>query len=402
MDKLRLGIIGTGSVVREIYEYLYYNSDYSPLIQVEAICSRNEEHMKGFGDDHHIPENRRFTDYKELISKVPLDAVAINTPDNFHREPAVYALEAGLDVLLPKPTADNVKDAHAIIEKARQTGRFVGVDFHKREDPRIKEARTRFRQGDYGKFQSSVWYMLDKLMVADPNHVPRFFATTDFASKNSPVSFLTVHMADAFMTITGLKPLTVKAIGYKQKLPSLKPLAVDGYDLVDTEILFENGGVCHIITGWAIPNSAHALTVQSARIIGSEGMLDLNLDLPGYHEVVAGGIFERNPLFRNFEPNGMVSGYGIRSAGKIIENMIRFRNGQLSKDEIDKLMDPFSLGLYTSLVCEGAHRSLEAGVKTCRRRGNRHTRNPERPARKGNRQEAKVLFIIKINSAITL
>jgi hypothetical protein len=24
-------------------------------------------------------------------------------------------------------------------------------------------------------------------------------------------------------------------------------------------------------------------------------------------------------------------------------------------------MDPFSLGLYTSLVCEGAHRSLEAG-----------------------------------------
>ena len=69
------------------------------------------------------------------------------------------------------------------------------------------------------------------------------------------------------------KPRVVKAIGYKQKLPSLQPLAVDGYDLVDTEILFENGGVCHIITGWAIPNSAHAITVQSARIIGSEGMI---------------------------------------------------------------------------------------------------------------------------------
>jgi predicted dehydrogenase len=362
VEKVRLGIIGTGSVVREIYEYLYYNSDYSPLIQVEAICSRRLEHMKGFGDAHRIPENRRFTDFKELISKVPLDAVAINTPDNFHMEPAVYAMEAGLDVLLPKPTADKVKDAHVIIEKAKQTGRFVGVDFHKREDPRIKEAKTRFRKGDYGKFQSSVWYMLDKLMVADPNHVPRFFSTVDFAGTNSPVSFLTVHMADAFMTITGLKPLTVKAIGYKQKLPSLRPLAVDGYDLVDTEILFENGGVCHIITGWAIPDSAHALTVQSARIIGSEGLLDLNLDMPGYHEVVADGIFERNPLFRNFESNGMVSGYGIRSAGKIIENIIRFRNGQLTKDEIEMLMDPFSLGLYTSLVCEGAHHSLEAGT----------------------------------------
>jgi predicted dehydrogenase len=364
VEKLRLGIIGTGSVVREIYEYLYYSSDYSPLIEVGAICSRHEENMKAFGDKHGIPEDRRFTSYKDLISKVPLDAVAINTPDNFHREPALFAMEAGLDVILPKPTADNVRDAHAIIEKAKQTRRFVGVDFHKREDPRIKEAKTRFSRGDYGKFQSSVWYMLDKLMVADPNHVPRFFATADFAAKNSPVSFLTVHMADAFMTITALRPLVVKAIGYKQKLPSLRPVPVEGYDLVDTEILFENGGVCHIITGWAIPNSAHALTVQSARIIGSEGMLDLNLDRSGYHEVIEGGIFERNPLFRNFERDGMVSGYGIRSAGIIIENIIRFRNGQIPKDEMEKLMDPFSLGFYTSLVCEGAHRSLEAGEKT--------------------------------------
>lgn len=359
-----MGIIGTGSVVREIYEYLYYHSDYSPLIAVEAICSRHGENMTEFGDAHAIPVDRRFTDYKKLISTVPLDAVAINTPDNFHREPAVYAMEAGLDVLLPKPAADNVKDAHAIIQKARQTGRYVGVDFHKREDPRIREAKARFRNGDYGKFQSSVWYMLDKLMVADPNHSPRFFATPDFAEKNTPVSFLTVHMADAFMTITGLRPVTVKAIGYKQKLPSLKPLAVDGYDLVDTEILFENGGVCHIITGWAVPNSAHAVTVQSARIIGSEGLLDLSLDLPGYHEVIAGGIFERNPLFRNFESNGMVSGYGISSPGKIIENMIRHRNATLPDDEFERLMDPFPLGFYTSLVCEGAHRSLEAGVKS--------------------------------------
>jgi predicted dehydrogenase len=362
MEKLRLGVIGTGSVVREIYEHLYFNSEYSPLIQVEAICDRHPENMKIIGDTHQIPENRRFTDYKELISKVPLDAVAINTPDSFHKEPALFALEAGMDILVPKPTADNVKDAHAIIEKAKQLGRFIGVDFHKREDPRIKEAKARFQHGDYGKFQSSVWYMLDKLMVSDPNHVPRFFATPDFSSKNSPVSFLTVHMADAFMTITELKPIQVRAIGYKQKLPSLKPIAVNGYDLVDTEILFENGGVCHIITGWALPNSAHALTVQSARIIGSEGLLDLNLDMPGYHEILADGIFERNPMFRNFEPNGQVSGYGMRSPGQIIENILRFKNSRIPKDELDRLMDPFSLGFFTSLVCEGAHRSLEGAV----------------------------------------
>jgi len=361
VEKLKLGVIGTGSVVREIYEYLYFRSEYSRMLSIEAICDRNEENMRVIGDTYSIPRERRFTDFRELISKVKLDAVAINTPDNYHKEPALFALDAGLDVLVPKPTADKVKDAHAIIAKAKQLGRFVGVDFHKREDPRIKEATARFRHGDYGKFQSSVWYMLDKLIVSDPNHVPRFFATPDFAAKNTPVSFLTVHMADAFISITELRPVSIKAVGFKQKLPSLKPLSVDGYDLVDSEIVFENGGICHIITGWAIPNSAHALTVQSARIIGSEGLLDLNLDMPGYHEVLPDGIFERNPLFRNFEPDGMVSGYGMRSPGRILQNIIRFRNGSIPEAELERLMDPFSLGLYTSLVCEGAHRSLEAG-----------------------------------------
>jgi hypothetical protein len=170
-------------------------------------------------------------------------------------------------------------------------------------------------------------------------------------------------MADAFMNITGLKPITVKAPGYKQKLPTLKPLPVDGFDLVDTEIVFENGGVCHIITGWAVPNTAHAVTVQSARIIGSEGILDLNLDQPGYHEIVTDGIFERNPLFRNFEPDGHVSGYGISSPGKIIQNIIRFRNSEITENEKTQLMNPFELGFYTALVCQAAHQSLEMGLK---------------------------------------
>jgi predicted dehydrogenase len=361
VKKLRLGVIGIGSVVREIYDHLYYRSRYSPFIEIAAICGRNPESVRKYGDLHNIPSERRFTDYRQLIANVPLDAVAINTPDHFHMGPAVYAMEAGLDVLMAKPTADNVKDAHALIEKSKESGRFIGVDFHKREDPRIREAKTRFQQGRYGTFQSSVWYMLDKLMVADPNHIPRFFNSPDFAEKNSPVSFLTVHMADAFMSITGLKPMIVKATGYKQKLPSLEPLSVDGYDLADTEIIFENGGICHIITGWAIPNTAHAVTVQSGRIIGTEGILDLNLDQPGYHEIITDGIFERNPLFRNFEPDGSVSGYGISSPGKIIENIIRFRNNEMNDREKQELMNPFASGFYTSLICQGAHVSLESG-----------------------------------------
>ena len=90
-----------------------------------------------------------------------------------------------------------------------------------------------------------------------------------------------VHMADAFMRVVNQKPVRVRATAWSQKLPSLKPIAVEGYDLCDTQVTFANGGVAHIITGWHLPNAAHALTVQSSRIICTDGMIDLALDQSG-------------------------------------------------------------------------------------------------------------------------
>lgn len=364
MQKLRLGVIGTGSVVREIYQYLYFHSDYSRVLSVEAACDPNEEMLTEFCEKYGVPTERRFSNYQDMIEAVELDAVHVNTPDHIHRDPTIAAIQAGLDVLVPKPTAATVKDAHAMIRTAKETGRLLAIDFHKREDPRIKEATARYRQGRYGPFQVAVWYMIDKLMVADPNHEPRFFATDDFAAKNTPISFLTVHMADAFMQIIGLRPRSVRAVGYKQKLPSLTPIAVQGYDCVDTEVVFENGGTAHIITGWHLPNTAHATTVQDARIVCRDGMLDLSLDRPGYHELTHEGIMEINPLFRNFEPDGRVTGYGISNPGRLLERFLMDRNGDLSDDVKQQMADPVELGFYTTLLVEAAEGSLERGAET--------------------------------------
>ncbi len=359
---LRLGIIGTGSVVREIYQYLYFRSRYSAGVRVEAACDTSPQALREFADAWKVPEHRRFSSYREMIRRVELDAVAVNTPDSLHREPAISALEAGLDVILPKPTADRIADAHAMLQAVRATGRFLGVDFHKREDPVTREARARVRAGQYGTLQSSVWYMLDRILVSDPNHQPRFFSSADFAEKNSPVSFLTSHMADTFMYITGLRPLEVRATGYRQKLPSLQPVPVQGYDTVDTEVLFEGGPLAHIITGWALPNTANSLTVQSARLLFSDGMLELWQDRYGYHEVTPQGIDDRNILFRTFEETGLVTGFGMDCPGRILQAIARFRSGEMSAPEREALLSPFSLGFYTTLVCECAHESLARGT----------------------------------------
>lgn len=362
--KLKLGLIGAGSVVREIYQHLYFHSPYSHLLDVCAVADPNEQYRHWFADLAGIPAARRFASHRDLLAKVKLDAVQVNTPDHLHCAPTVDALRAGLDVVVPKPTAATVKDAHAMIEAARKSGRFLGIDFHKREDPRIKEAEARFQKGRYGTFQTAVFYMLDKLQVVDPNHTPRFFASPNFAEKNTPVSFLTVHMADALMKIVNLIPVQVRATGYSQKLPSLKPIPVNGYDLVDTEILFATGAQAHIITGWAVPNTAESITVQSSRIICSDGLIDLGLDTPGLREVHAEGILQVNPLFRNFEKDGTVTGYGITSPGRLYQQILALRNGQLSAADREAASHPITLGFYTTLVLEGAEQSLATGTKS--------------------------------------
>jgi predicted dehydrogenase len=361
--KLRLGIIGAGAVVREIYQHLYFHSRYSDMLEICAVADPNEQYRNWFSGLAGVPASRRFTNHRDLLAKVKLDVVQVNTPDHLHCGPTVDALKAGLDVVVPKPTAATVKDAHAMIQAARKSGRYLGIDFHKREDPRIKEAEARFQNGRYGTLQTAVFYMLDKLVVVDPNHTPRFFASPDFAEKNTPVSFLTVHMADALLKIVNLIPVQVRATGYSQKLPSLKPIPVKGYDLVDTEILFDTGAQAHIITGWALPNTAEAITIQSSRIICSDGLIDLGLDTPGLREVHAEGILEVNPLFRNFEKDKTVTGYGISSPGRLYQQILALRNGKLSAAEREAASDPMILGFYTTLVLEGAEQSLAKGRK---------------------------------------
>jgi predicted dehydrogenase len=361
--KLKLGIIGAGAVVREIYQHLYFHSRYSDLLEICAVADPNEQYRNWFADLAGVPASRRFADYHDLLANVKLDAVQVNTPDHLHCGPTVDALKAGLDVVVPKPTAATLKDAHAMIQAAKKSGRFLGIDFHKREDPRIKEAEARFQNGRYGTFQTAVFYMLDKLVVVDPNHTPRFFASPNFAEKNTPVSFLTVHMADALLKIVNLIPVQVRATGYSQKLPSLRPIPVNGYDLVDTEILFESGAQAHIITGWALPNTAESMTVQSSRIICSDGLIDLGLDTPGLREVHAEGILEVNPLFKNFEKDKTVTGYGISSPGRLYQQILALRNGKLSPAERAAASDPMILGFYTTLVLEGAEKSLADGKK---------------------------------------
>ena len=78
------------------------------------------------------------------------DAVIITTPNRFHEEYAVSALDAGLDVLLEKPLAHSLESAERIAVAAEAAEGFCMVGFNNRFANPVEIIKHYQRQGRFG------------------------------------------------------------------------------------------------------------------------------------------------------------------------------------------------------------------------------------------------------------
>jgi len=79
------------------------------------------------------------------------DAVLITTPNRFHEQYAVSALEAGLDVLLEKPLAHSIESAERITEAAREAEGFCMIGFNNRFAEPVQVLKEYQNEGRFGE-----------------------------------------------------------------------------------------------------------------------------------------------------------------------------------------------------------------------------------------------------------
>ncbi|HGJ65740.1 TPA: Gfo/Idh/MocA family oxidoreductase, partial [bacterium] len=100
MKKIKIGVIGAGSFASRRHIPVIVKSSDAELV---ALCRRDREMLQKMAE--HFNCDYTFTDYRDMLDSVEMDAVLIATPHALHFENTMLALEKGLHVLVEKEGA---------------------------------------------------------------------------------------------------------------------------------------------------------------------------------------------------------------------------------------------------------------------------------------------------------
>lgn len=92
-------------------------------------------------------------DYDAMLARPEVDIVAIYTPDDYHGEHIVKALEAGKHVICTKPVVNSMADARRVLEASRATGKRLQVGQSTRFFESFKRQRADFEAGALGRLE---------------------------------------------------------------------------------------------------------------------------------------------------------------------------------------------------------------------------------------------------------
>ncbi|WP_256756871.1 Gfo/Idh/MocA family protein [Cohnella sp. WQ 127256] len=278
MGKLRIGIIGSGSI-SDVHTGSYAdNKEVEMVAFCDLIEERAAEKAKKYG------VTRIYTDYREMLKDPDMDAVSICTHNNSHAPIAIAAINAGKHVLVEKPLCMTVEEALEVEKACKESDRVLQVGFVRRYGSNTQLVNRFIQAGEIGEV-----YYAKASCIRRLGNPGGWFSDLE-RSGGGPLIDLGVHMIDICWYLMGRPKVasvsgnTYKKLGNRSNVQNLSfyksadydPVKNDVEDLANALIRFENGASLMVDVSFTL----HAKEDEiSARIYGEKGGVELEPEL---------------------------------------------------------------------------------------------------------------------------
>lgn len=230
MEKLRVGVIGAGSMGR------HHARVYSRMHELDfvGIADADKKTAEDIASQYNTAA---YTSHKDLL-KQGLDAVTIAVPTTLHKKIALDCMEEGVHVLIEKPIADTIEAGRELIKKAKEKKVKMMIGHIERFNPIIPVIKDSVRD-------SKVISISITRVGPLPPRVKDVGVVVDIG----------VHDIDLIRYLTGSE--------FKEIYPLVLSNITDKEDIAMLSFIMENGVLAHVTTDWLTPYKVREINIST-------------------------------------------------------------------------------------------------------------------------------------------
>jgi predicted dehydrogenase len=277
-DRLKVGIIGLGGIANT--HVLGWQT--SPHTEVVAGSDIRPEVFDTWKQKYGV--TRFYEDFKDLLADPDVDIIDICSPNMFHTEQAIAALNAGKHVICEKPLAPAPADIRKMIDARNKAGKLLMTAQHFRFRGVSQSAKAEIDTGVLGDVYHARAWMLRRCLL--PNGATFVHKSR---SGGGPTIDIGVHILDLTLWLMGHpKPVAVSgvakaALAHHEGAFTMwgRSRVMEGVDVEDFAaafVRFENGATLILEVSWLLH---HNTPGEEAKVwlYGSEGGLEWPSDI---------------------------------------------------------------------------------------------------------------------------
>ncbi len=153
-DRIRGAVIGAGGRGR------YLTANFKEVgVDMIGVCDVYEPNLEA-GLRAASTGAKTYRNYKQLLDDKDIDVVIVATPDHWHAQMTIDAVEAGKDVYVEKPMTHTVEESFRMVEAVRRTRRVVQVGTQRRSFDLFIEAKQIMDTAPIGEVRLvNSWWM---------------------------------------------------------------------------------------------------------------------------------------------------------------------------------------------------------------------------------------------------